>query len=102
MRLQSIPVASIEPREVVTKLAHRHGVSERTLLRKHVLFVSDQPNPSQESGEDYQARVVRTAIVVDDPVALDVFGVGSAIKSPLDADDAGRGDTIALSRALRA
>lgn len=101
MRVSSIPVADIEPREVVTKLARRHGVSERTLLRKHVLFIADVPNPSDQAESDYEARVVRTAIVVDKPTTLDVFGVGSAIKSPSDVDDASRGDTIALSRALR-
>lgn len=100
-KLASTPIKDMDP-EVIARLAERYSVSVATLRRKHVVFVADQPNVTHSSAEktEYDPRVVRTAIITDKPVTLEVWSVGSAIKSPFDPDDASRGDTIALARAI--
>lgn len=98
--LQSQPVATLGD-ALVEKLARRHGVPASELRLRHVLWVSDHPNPEQTTDPEYHGRAVMTAIILDRPTELVVYGLGSAIKSPQDPDDVERGAMIALSRAVR-
>ena len=78
-------------------LIERHGIPESQLKNMHVLLTEETPN-SPDLG---MSRLITTAILVDRPIKVGVYGIGTAIKGPSDPEDQLIGQAIAIARACQ-
>ena len=76
-------------------LTERCGIPEPQLKEMHVLLVDDNTNNSPSD----TSRLITTAILVDRPIKVGVYAMGTAIKCPSDEGDRLIGRALAITRA---
>ena len=95
---QTVPLRRLlrQMPDLAAVLIERHGVPESELRNMHVLLTEEWPS---STASPVTARMITTAILVDRPIKVGVYGVGTAIKGPDDAPDKSVGRSIAIARA---
>lgn len=90
----SVPLADFiaEHPELGESVIKRNGVKPRDVGKLHVSFLHCRTSYS---------RSVATVLLTTSPVELEIAGIGSSIKNPVDSDVPEIGVNIALARAVR-
>ena len=94
---KSVPLAEFiaEHPELADSVIERSGVKPRDVGRLHVSFLYGGDGATEYS------RSVITVLLTTSPAELNIAGVGTSIKSPMDSDVPVIGVNIALARAVR-